>query len=284
MGEERPVCLGVLALQGAFFDHIKSFKRLNLGTRLRLTLVKKPADLEEIDALVIPGGESTAMRIIAGEEMMSALQAFVHEKKKPVWGTCAGCILLSNTVCTLETSSSPSASEIRETPSDDGYGDFIGGAAVRTCRNFFGRQVDSFEAPLRAVGRLKIAADGMHAICIRAPAIVDVSPEVEVLAYIDLPGRHTSVIAAAAHGPLLLTIFHPELTNDTRLHAFFLDNFVFPALGRASSAKPTKREVEASGARNSEPSVSFPNGERRVSERAQAAQDAKSPQLGIRSS
>ncbi|KEP61787.1 UNVERIFIED_CONTAM: glutamine amidotransferase subunit pdxt, putative [Hammondia hammondi] len=278
MGEERPVCVGVLALQGAFFDHMKSFKRLDLGTRLRLALVKKPADLEEIDALVIPGGESTAMRIIAGEQMMSALKAFVHEKKKPVWGTCAGCILLSNTVCTLETSSSPSAStsEIREMPSDDGYGDFIGGAAVRTCRNFFGRQVDSFETPLRAVGRLQTAADGMHAICIRAPAIIDVSSEVEVLAYIDLPDRHTSVIAAAAHGPLLLTIFHPELTNDTRLHAFFLDHFVFPALGRASSLKETARGVEAT--------VSFPNGESLVSERAHAAKDAKSPQLGIRSS
>ncbi|CBZ52556.1 glutamine amidotransferase, SNO family domain-containing protein [Neospora caninum Liverpool] len=239
MGEENAVSVGVLALQGAFFDHIKAFQRLGLGSRLRLVLVKKPADLEALDALVIPGGESTAMRIIAGEQMMSALKAFVHEKKKPVWGTCAGCILLSDAVCTLEASPSSSPSmRFREKESDDGYGDFIGGAAVRTCRNFFGRQADSFEAPLRLAGRLQTAANGLSAICIRAPAILEVSsPEVEILGYIDMPQRNCSVIAAAAHGPVLLTIFHTELTDDTRLHAFFLEQFVFPSLAAGPRSK-----------------------------------------------
>ncbi|PFH31227.1 putative glutamine amidotransferase subunit pdxt [Besnoitia besnoiti] len=233
--------IGVLALQGAFQDHIKSFQRLGYGPSLRLA----QANLDEVDALVIPGGESTAMRIIAGEEMMSALKAFVHEKRKPVWGTCAGCILLSDSVCRLEPEEASGATKLVEKQSNDGYGDFIGGVGVKTCRNFFGRQADSFEAPLRAEGRLQRVAPDMTAVCIRAPAILEVlSPETEVLAFVDLPDRDVTVTAAVAQGPLLLTIFHPELTADTRLHRFFVSEFVLPSLAAAEAAalQAIKRE------------------------------------------
>ncbi|PHJ25949.1 glutamine amidotransferase subunit pdxt [Cystoisospora suis] len=255
--------VGILALQGAFLDHLKAFKRLDLpSSYLQVSLVKTASDLRGLDGLVIPGGESTAMRIIAGTELLGALKDFVHRQKKPVWGTCAGCILLSDRVCLrdavekekkrrelLSDSSSSLDTKEREKEEEegDGYGEFIRGAPVQTCRNYFGRQVDSFEAPLRCEGRLREMCEGMTAVCIRAPAILQtLSDDAEVLGYIDLPERHERLIAAVGcvEKPLLLTTFHPELTDDSRLHAVFLLHFVLPHRSSSGIREDEEEEEE----------------------------------------
>ncbi|CEM30146.1 unnamed protein product [Vitrella brassicaformis CCMP3155] len=236
------VVLGVLALQGAFEEHQKLFDRLQ-RPNVRVVQVRTPSELSSCSALVIPGGESTTLRIIAQADngaMMEALKQFVHADKKPVWGTCAGAILLSSEV--ISGQDVPRNGE-RE-PARDKYGEFLGGVDVRTSRNFFGRQKDSFEAPLVGCGAYADIASGFNAVCIRAPAILQpLSDDVEVIAHLPPAAADPSspkatsdkpVIAAASQGHLFITIFHPELTEDARFHAFFLDKFVLPRTGGAA--------------------------------------------------
>jgi 5'-phosphate synthase pdxT subunit len=177
--------VGVLALQGGYAAHVRVFERLGARTRE----VRVPADLDGLDGLVIPGGESTTMTLgIEREGLAEPLRALARAGT-PVLGTCAGLILL-----------------------DRGH---LGLMDIEARRNAFGRQVRSFEADLDFAD---LAGGPVHAVFIRAPWIADHGPGVEVLASVD---GHA---VAARQGPLLVLSFHPELGDDDRLHARFLED------------------------------------------------------------
>ncbi len=184
--------IGVLALQGAFIEHIT---RLNeLGAEA--IPVRLPEHLDGLDGLVIPGGESiTIGKLMRAYNLTDPLQRHIADGL-PVMGTCAGMILLANQVTGL-----------------DGYSLEVMDISVR--RNAFGRQVDSFEADLAIPA---IGESPFHAIFIRAPWIENVGSGVDVLAELD---DGTPVMAQT--GNIIVAAFHPELTDDTRLHTYFLD-------------------------------------------------------------
>jgi 5'-phosphate synthase pdxT subunit len=182
--------VGVLALQGDFAEHEAVLEQLGVAVRE----VRTPAGLEGIDALIIPGGESTTLtRLIAAYGLIDPIRRFaaVH----PVWGTCAGMIVMARQATNLD----------RPTL------DLID---VAVERNAFGAQVDSFETEIEVDG---LDGEPYPAVFIRAPVIRSAGEGVRVLAELE-DGR----IVAARQGRLLVTAFHPELTRDTRLHAYFL--------------------------------------------------------------
>jgi 5'-phosphate synthase pdxT subunit len=184
------VTIGVLALQGDFAEHEAILKRLGAEVRE----VRLPADLEGLDGLIIPGGESTTItRLMAMYGLLEPLRAFAA--RKPMWGTCAGMIVMAKEATDL-----------------DREGLEVMDIAVE--RNAFGRQVDSFETDLAIAG---IEGAPVRAIFIRAPSILSTGPTVEVLAQLE-DGR----VVAAKEGHLIVTSFHPELTNDSRLHGYFV--------------------------------------------------------------
>ena len=155
--------------------------------------------LAEVDALIIPGGESTSMaKLMDIYALREPLKDFARSGR-PVWGTCAGLILLADRL--LE--DRPEPLHLMHTV---------------VMRNGFGRQVDSFEADLRILG---VDGGEYHAVFIRAPKIVEVGPSVEVLASLE-----DGTIVAAREGNLLVTAFHPELTRDDRLHRAFVEQAV----------------------------------------------------------
>jgi len=173
------VKIGVLAVQGDFREHAAMLRRLGAEP----VEVRKPEQLEDLDGLVIPGGESTAiMRLIRIYGLEEALRRFA----RPVFGTCAGMILLDR--------------------------DHLGLIDVGTHRNAYGRQVASFETDLELAG-----GGSVRGVFIRAPRVADVGPEVEVLAELD--GEPVLV----RDGRFLVASFHPELTDDTSVHELFLD-------------------------------------------------------------
>ncbi len=186
--------VGVLALQGDFAEHLSMLRRIGVeGVEVRL-----PEELETVQALIIPGGESTTIGKLAVDfGLLEPLRAFGRER--PIWGTCAGAIFLSKDAH-------------RQQP-------LLELMDITVQRNAFGRQVDSFEADLD-VKPLKQAtgtSEPYHAVFIRAPIIESVRGSAEVLA--TLPdGR----IVAAQQGHLLATSFHPELTDDLRFHQYFV--------------------------------------------------------------
>jgi 5'-phosphate synthase pdxT subunit len=189
--------VGVLALQGAFREHVEMLRRLDVPARE----IRKPAELAGVDALIIPGGESTAIGKIGRANGLYAPIRALAQAGRPVWGTCAGLILLAHDI-----GPEPPHLDLMD---------------IKVRRNAFGRQVNSFETALDvpALGPLSQAAAGQPfpAIFIRAPLIESVGPCVQVLAR--LPD---GTIVAARQGNLLATSFHPELTGDTRFHRFFL--------------------------------------------------------------
>jgi 5'-phosphate synthase pdxT subunit len=190
--------IGVLALQGAFSEHINMLKKLNVEA----IEVRLPKHLIDIDGLILPGGESTTMALIAHRNgMIEPLKEFI-KKKKPVWGTCAGMILLSNHA---------------DNTKQDGQ-ELLGGLDVDVLRNAFGHQVDSFTIPIE----IPLSKEPFLGIFIRAPVIERVGKDVEVL--VRIPERD-NVIVACRQGHILATAFHPELTNDTRFHEYFLGMF-----------------------------------------------------------
>jgi 5'-phosphate synthase pdxT subunit len=190
--------IGVLALQGAFQEHVKMLEKVGV----RAVEVRKPGELEGLDGLIIPGGESTSMALIAERwGLVEPLRAWVHGGK-PTWGTCAGMILVSD----------------RATGQKQGGQTLIGGLDVTVNRNFFGRQVDSFEAWLTAP---VLGEEPIRAVFIRAPAITEVGQGVEVLAELQTESAGP-VIVAVRKGPILATAFHPELTDDLRWHRLFV--------------------------------------------------------------
>jgi pyridoxal 5'-phosphate synthase pdxT subunit len=186
--------IGVLALQGDFAEHIAILKRLKVET----SEVRLPEHLKGLDGLIIPGGESTTIGKLANDfGLIEPLREF--GQRHAIWGTCAGAIFLSKDIS-------------RDQP-------LLGLMDIKVERNAFGRQVDSFETDLD-VPELKQATGTInpyHAVFIRAPLIESVAGDAKSLASLD-DGR----IVAAQQGHLLATAFHPELTNDTRFHEYFL--------------------------------------------------------------
>lgn len=191
--------IGVLALQGDFREHIQRLRSLGAEARE----VRKPEELEGLDGLIIPGGESTTIGKIAREYgLIEPIREMVHAGK-PVWGTCAGMIVLAKDVGMRQP--------------------LVAVMDVRVRRNAFGRQVDSFEIELDvpALASVQNGSDPgkpFHAIFIRAPLVDEVGPGVEVLAKLE-----DGTIVAARQGNVLVTSFHPELTEDARFHRYFLE-------------------------------------------------------------
>ena len=175
--------VGVLALQGGFAAHARVLRELGAEVRE----VRTPADLEGLDGLVMPGGESTTMTVgVEREGLAEPLRAF-HAQGRPIFGTCAGLIMLDR--------------------------EHLGLMDIVAERNAFGRQVHSFEEDLRFPG---LEGEPVRAVFIRAPWISEHGPAVEVLAEVD---GHP---VAAREGSLLAISFHPELGDDRRLHETFL--------------------------------------------------------------
>jgi 5'-phosphate synthase pdxT subunit len=186
--------IGVLALQGDFAEHIKMLKRL----KVEAVEVRLPEQLDGLDGLIIPGGESTTIgKLAEAYGLIKPLQEF--GRQHAIWGTCAGAILLSKDAQ-------------RKQP-------LLGLMDIQVERNAFGRQVDSFEADLDVPQLRQATGKGepYHAIFIRAPIIRSVGEDAEVLAR-----TPEGQIVAAKQGHLLATSFHPELTPDTRFHEYFL--------------------------------------------------------------
>jgi pyridoxal 5'-phosphate synthase pdxT subunit len=176
----KPVRIGVLAVQGNFREHAQMLRRLGAD----VVEVRKVDQLDGLDGLVIPGGESTTFTRLMH---LYGLDEGIRRFERPVFGTCAGMIVLDR--------------------------DHLGLVDVSVRRNAFGRQVASFETDLPVAG----LDAPVRAVFIRAPWVEDVGPNVEVLAEID--GRPV----LAREGRFLVAAFHPELTDDTRLHELFLD-------------------------------------------------------------
>ena len=190
--------IGVLALQGDVREHALALA--DVGAEV--VRVRSAADLGSVDALVIPGGESTTMSKLAlSNDLMEPLRE-ARRAGMPMYGSCAGMIMLADRV----TDARPD----QET---------VGGIDITVRRNAFGRQVDSFESDLIVAG---MGADPLHAVCIRAPWVESAGPEVEVLASV-VSEVGAGTIVAVRQGPLLATSFHPELTGDLRIHRMFVE-------------------------------------------------------------
>ena len=172
--------IGVLAVQGNFREHVSMLRRLGAEA----VEVRKPEELDDLDGLIIPGGESTAIaRLVRLYGLEEAIRAF----GRPLFGTCAGMILLDRR--------------------------HLGLLDLEVSRNAYGRQVASFEADLELAGE----EEPLRGIFIRAPRVAEIGPEVDVLAELD--GEPVLL----RQGRVLVAAFHPELTDDTRVHERFLD-------------------------------------------------------------
>lgn len=192
----RGLTIGVLALQGDFAEHLAALSACATEglPPIDPIEVRTLAELERVDGLIIPGGESTTIaRLLIAFALLEPLRRRIAEGL-PVWGTCAGAILLANEVTNLDRSP-------------------IAAMDITVERNAFGRQLDSFEADLEVSG---LEGPPLHAVFIRAPVITRTGADVHVIARLS-DGR----AVAARAGRLLATAFHPELTPDRRLHALF---------------------------------------------------------------
>jgi 5'-phosphate synthase pdxT subunit len=191
-----PLCIGVLALQGDFREHIAVLRSLGaLAHPVRL-----PVDIDDVDGLVIPGGESTVMgKLMIEYGLDEPLRRRIAEGT-PAWGTCAGLILLSHAT----------DNALAGQP-------LLAAMDIRTRRNAFGAQRSSFEADIVVSA---LGDPPFHAVFIRGPSVESVGAGVEVLARLDDEAR---TIVAVRQGDLLGTAFHPEVTGDSRFHAYFLD-------------------------------------------------------------
>ncbi|MDO9334030.1 MAG: pyridoxal 5'-phosphate synthase glutaminase subunit PdxT [Dehalococcoidales bacterium] len=185
--------IGVLALQGAFAEHIAVLRKLGVEA----VEVRLPEQLEGLDGLIIPGGESTTFTILMKAYQFADAIIRLAKNNFPIFGTCAGMIVLANGLI------------------NNGGVEPVGAMSIKVKRNAFGRQVDSFEVGLSIPALGKKPFPGVF---IRAPRIESAGRNVEVLAKLD-----DGTIVAARQGKILVTSFHPELTDDTRLHRYFLD-------------------------------------------------------------
>ncbi|MDO8731264.1 MAG: pyridoxal 5'-phosphate synthase glutaminase subunit PdxT [Actinomycetota bacterium] len=190
--------IGVLALQGDIREHLASLEAAGASARPVATV----ADLAAVQGLVIPGGESTTMSMLAIQDgLMEPLQQ-AGADGMPMFGSCAGMIML--------------ADRVTDARADQ---QFIGGIDMTVRRNAFGRQVDSFEIDLEMRG---LQGGPLRAVFIRAPWVEQTGAEVEILATLHT-GEQAGTIVAVQQGPLLATSFHPELTGDHRIHATFVE-------------------------------------------------------------
>ncbi len=197
--------IGVLALQGAFIEHVKILRMLG-ATAVEVRL---PADLADLDGLIIPGGESTTIgKLAVMYGLMEPLRQFALQK--PVWGTCAGMIFMAKQI-------NAGAARFEQSQNDQ---PLLGVMDIVVDRNAFGRQVDSFEADLQVPVLNNGSSKPFPALFIRAPKLVAANGAAQVVATLD-DGMETAV--AAQEGHWLATSFHPELTNDYRFHEYFLN-------------------------------------------------------------
>ncbi|KAF8729778.1 hypothetical protein AX14_006058 [Amanita brunnescens Koide BX004] len=224
--ETDAVVIGILALQGAFAEHQAALRQLPLSRKISAIQVRTVSDLEKCSALIIPGGESTTIALLAKlSGLLEPLRAFV--KTKPVWGTCAGAILLSQAV--------------DNSTAKRGGQELLGGMSITISRNGWGSQIESFEAPLQVMG-LRDPGRPFTGVFIRAPVIVMLTPSpddppIEVIARLPaglLPqgpkapvdDTDPQTIVALRQGLHFLTTFHPELTRDGRFHEYFVKEVV----------------------------------------------------------
>mgnify|MGYP005840330129 FL=1 len=190
--------IGILSLQGAFVEHEAHLARLGVEARQ----VRLPRDLDGLDGLIIPGGESTTIGKLAVHYGLVEPMAAFARSGRPMWGVCAGLIFMARDIGGLEQP-------------------LLGVMEISVRRNAFGRQVDSFETELDVPALYSL--NGLddhrpfHAVFIRGPVIASVGPAVEVLARLS-----DARVVAARQGHLLATAFHPELTDDDRFHRYFL--------------------------------------------------------------
>ena len=199
------VCIGVLAVQGDVREHIHALSTLSV----QASAVRRPRELDDVDALVIPGGESTTMdKLVRAFDLQGPLRKRIADGM-PVYGSCAGMIMLADRI----TDARPD----QET---------LGGLDITVRRNAFGRQVDSFEEDLQIpliAARTSAPTghpDTFRAVFIRAPWVEEMGDGVEVLATIET-GPAAGRVVAIRQGNLLATSFHPEVTGDHRIHDFF---------------------------------------------------------------
>jgi pyridoxal 5'-phosphate synthase pdxT subunit len=195
--------IGVLALQGDVREHLRALGACGADARA----VRRPGELDDVDALVIPGGESTTIGKLAVEfGLLEPIRKRIADGM-PAYGSCAGMIML--------------ASEILDGRPDQ---QSFGGIDMTVRRNAFGRQVDSFEADLTLSG---VPGEPFHAVFIRAPWVERVGPAVEVLGRVPVAGAAPTGadgrIVAVRQGNLLATAFHPELAGDLRVHRRFVE-------------------------------------------------------------
>ena len=214
-GHDR-VRIGVLAVQGAFAEHIAILKQLGIDA----VPVRLPSDLEGLSGLIIPGGESTAMRKLIDTWDLRQPILEMARKGAPIFGTCAGMILLSNEIT-------------------DGDSPVLPLLDISVKRNAFGRQLESFEAELS----VPVLGDKpAHAVFIRAPIVERVGPDVGILAELD-DGR----VVAVRQGNVLATAFHPELAGETRFHrlvATMAAEYAEPGEGSGRRPHPVRRRAE----------------------------------------
>ena len=194
--------VGVLALQGDVVDHQRALEACGADTRR----VRRAEELDGLDGLVLPGGESTAIDNLARVTgLRDPLRAALADGL-PVYGSCAGMILLADELLDGQ-------------PGQQTFG----GLDMAVRRNAFGRQTESFEADLDVAG---LAGGPVHAVFIRAPWVERVGPGVQVLGAVPVPDGGRERVVAVRAGTRMATSFHPEATGDRRLHAFFLEHCV----------------------------------------------------------
>ena len=180
--------IGILGLQGAVREHLRSLSRLGIEGKV----VKKAGELASLSGIILPGGESTAISLLATGPLITILRRLA-EQGFPFFGTCAGMILLAREI------------EGREKP-------YVGAIDITVARNASGRQVDSFETVLA----IESVGEDVPAIFIRAPYVTRLGKGVTVLA------RYEESVVMARQGNVLVTSFHPELTEDLRIHRYFI--------------------------------------------------------------
>jgi 5'-phosphate synthase pdxT subunit len=190
--DSRPPRIGVLAVQGAVREHVAAIRAVGAEP----VEVRLPKDLVDVDALILPGGESTAMRRLIDAYGLREPIAALARRGAPMLGTCAGMILLAERI-------------------DGGEAPYFDLLDLEVRRNGYGRQLDSFEADLDVPA---LGDEPLHGVFIRAPLVTDVGPRAEVLAR-DPDGHPVAI----RQGRVLATAFHPELTGDRRLHRLLAD-------------------------------------------------------------
>ncbi|HLB44506.1 MAG TPA: pyridoxal 5'-phosphate synthase glutaminase subunit PdxT [Candidatus Limnocylindrales bacterium] len=213
----QPVRIGVLAVQGAFAEHIELLRELGVEA----VPVRLPRDLDGLAGLILPGGESTTMRKLIDTWELRAPILELARRGAPVFGTCAGMILLSKEI-------------------SDGDAPVFPLLDITIKRNAFGRQLESFESELE----VPVLGDRpVHAVFIRAPIVERVGPDVDVLAQFE-DGR----VVAVRRGNVIATAFHPELAGETRFHrlvATMAAEFAEPGEGSGRRPHPVRRTSPA---------------------------------------